>query len=36
MQVNIHFLMNIVVNNQLDLNLADICLGNTLRKDFIN
>ena len=31
MQVNTHYLINIVVNDQLDLNLVDICLGNTLK-----
>ena len=28
MHVNIQFLMNTVVNNQLGMNLVDICLGN--------
>ena len=31
MQLNNHFLMNIVVNSQLDLDLVDICLGNTIQ-----
>ena len=31
MQVNIHYLMNIAVSNQSDLNLAGICLDNTLQ-----
>ena len=30
MKVSIHFLMNITVNNQLDLDLVDTCLGHTL------
>ena len=29
MQANTHFLMNLVVNNKIDGNLADICLCNT-------
>ena len=31
MQLNIHSPMNKVVTNQLELNLADICLGTTLQ-----
>ena len=31
MQVNIDFIMNIIVNNQLDFNFVDDCLGNTLQ-----
>ena len=28
MQVNIHYLINIAVNDKLDLNLVHICLNN--------
>ena len=31
MQVNIHFLINMFVNNQLDSKFADIYLGDTLQ-----
>ena len=31
MRVNIHFLINNVVSNQLDLIWVDNCLGNTLQ-----
>ena len=31
MQVDIHFLMNNSVRNQLDLNLVDTCLGSILQ-----
>ena len=31
MQVKIPFLMSITINNQLDLNLVDTCLGSTLQ-----
>ena len=30
MQVNIRYLINIAANDKLDLNLVDICPGNTL------
>ena len=31
MQVNIHFPINFAVNNELGINLVDICLGDTLQ-----
>ena len=34
MQMNIHFLVNVAVNNRLDLNLVDLCLGKTLQISF--
>ena len=34
MQMNVHFLMNIVVNNLLDLNLVDVCLDSTLQVSY--
>ena len=37
MRVNVHLLMTIIVNNQLDLNSVEICVDETLqisRKSF--